>query len=95
MEIGPHSEVKGVGVSLENFKQWLTVSLDIHGYSYPESIIETDQGDLIIDPSFRGKTFLKGLLLLASVLEAWLFKLSYNFIQGGVNCDRQRLVSLY
>ncbi|KAH2247634.1 hypothetical protein KXW26_006740, partial [Aspergillus fumigatus] len=51
--------------------------------------------DLIIDPRFRGKTFLKGLLLPASVLEARPFELSYNFVQGGVNRDRQRLVSRY
>ncbi|KAH2060207.1 hypothetical protein KXX03_006327, partial [Aspergillus fumigatus] len=95
VEVGPDSEGTGGGVSLEKFKQWLTVSLDIRGYSYPESIIETDQGDLIIDPRFRGKTFLKGLLLPASVLEARPFELSYNFVQGGVNRDRQRLVSRY
>jgi hypothetical protein len=95
VEIRPDREGKGVGVSFKNFKQWLTVSLNIHGYSYPESVIETDQGDLIIDPRFRGKTFLKGLLLPASVLEARPFKLGYNFVQGGVNHDRQQLVSQY
>ncbi|KAH3173447.1 hypothetical protein KXV78_000430 [Aspergillus fumigatus] len=95
VEVGPDSEGTGGGVSIEEFRQWLTVSLDIHGHSYPESIIETDQGDLIIDPRFRGKTFLKGLLLPASVLEARPFELSYNFVQGGVNRDRQRLVSRY
>lgn len=95
VEIGPDSGGTGGGVSLEKFKQWLTVSLDIRGYSYPESNIETDQGDLIIDPRFRGKAFLKGLLLPASVLEARPFELSYNFVQGGVNRDRQRLVSRY
>lgn len=89
VEIGPDSGGTGGGVSLEKFKQWLTVSLDIRGYSYPESNIETDQGDLIIDPRFRGKAFLKGLLLPASVLEARPFELSYNFVQGGVNRDRQ------
>ncbi|KAB8252927.1 hypothetical protein BDV35DRAFT_375774 [Aspergillus flavus] len=80
VEIGPDSGGTGGGVSLEKFKQWLTVSLDIRGYSYPESNIETDQGDLIIDPRFR---------------EARPFELSYNFVQGGVNRDRQRLVSRY
>lgn len=80
MEVGLDSEGTGGGVSIEEFRQWLTVSLDIHGHSYPESIIETDQGDLIIDLRFRGKTFLKGLLLPASVLEARLFELSYNFV---------------
>jgi hypothetical protein len=91
--IGPNRKSRSQGVSVEQFKKWLKVSLEIHGFSRPESVIETDHGDLIFDPRFRGKVFLKGLLLPSCLGEARPFRLGYNFLNGGVNRDRQRLVS--
>ncbi|CEL11775.1 hypothetical protein ASPCAL14871 [Aspergillus calidoustus] len=77
------------------FRKWLGVTLEIRGFSYPESIIETDHGGLILDPGFRGKLFLKGLLLPACALETRPFHFGYNFVHGEVNRDRQRLVNPY
>ncbi|GFG16460.1 hypothetical protein IFM61392_09518 [Aspergillus lentulus] len=91
--IGPNRKSRSQGVSVEQFKKWLEVSLEIHGFSRPESVIETDHGDLIFDPRFRGKVFLKGLLLPSCLGEARPFRLGYNFLNGRVNRDRQRLVS--
>ncbi|KAL2783978.1 hypothetical protein BJX66DRAFT_109274 [Aspergillus keveii] len=81
--------------TFEMFRKWLGVTLEIRGFSYPESIIETDHGGLILDPGFRGKLFLKGLLLPACALETRPFQFGYNFVHGEVNRDRQRLVNLY
>ncbi|KAF9888555.1 hypothetical protein FE257_008486 [Aspergillus nanangensis] len=80
-------------VSHEQFRKWLEVSMEIRGYSYPESVIETDCGDLILDPRYRGKMFLKGLLLPSSISEPRELKLGYNFVEGDVNRDRQWLVN--
>jgi hypothetical protein len=91
--IGPNRKSRSQGVSVEQFKKWLEVSLEIHGFSRPESVIETDHGDLIFDPRFRGKVFLKGLLLPSCLGEARPFRLGYNFLNGGVSRDWQRLVS--
>ncbi|KAL4889256.1 hypothetical protein BDV59DRAFT_119937 [Aspergillus ambiguus] len=93
--IGPGHKHKSSsqGVPLEQFKKWLDVSLEIRGYSYPGSIIETDHGDLIMEPRYYGKIFLKGLLLPSSISEPRPFRLGYNFVQGEVNRDRKRLVN--
>ncbi len=93
--IGPLREPVSQGVSLEQFKKWLGVTFEIRGYSYPESVIETNDGSLIMDPRYRGKVFLKGLLLPACALETRSFQFGYNFLHGEVNRDRQRLVSRY
>lgn len=71
--IGPLCEPVGQGVLLEQFKKWLEVTFEICGYSYPESVIETNDGSLIMDPRYRGKVFLKGLLLPACALETRSF----------------------
>lgn len=91
--IGPGERPGNQGVSVEQFKKWLDVSMEIRGFSYPESIIETDYGDLILDFRYRGKVFLKGLLLPSSISEPRAFTVGYNLVQGDVNRDRQRLVN--
>ncbi|EED22713.1 conserved hypothetical protein [Talaromyces stipitatus ATCC 10500] len=80
----------GSRVSLEEFRRWLTVSLDIRGFSYPASIVETDHGNLILDPDYQGKVYLKGLYLPSPSSDARSYKLGYNFADGKVNCDRHR-----
>ena len=90
--IGPERNRKQEKISLELFKKWLGVSLDIRGFSYPSHVIETGAGDIIIDEKFRGKVYLKGILLSGPISETDSFKLGYNFLTGTVNRDRQRLV---
>jgi hypothetical protein len=55
--IGPGRNKAYNKVSLEVFKTLLGVTIDIWGPSYPSGIIETDYGDLILDPKFQGKSF--------------------------------------
>ncbi|KAH8691852.1 hypothetical protein BGW36DRAFT_303752, partial [Talaromyces proteolyticus] len=77
--IGSGDKPLSDGVSLDIFKSWLNVSLDIRGLSYPSAIVETDHGDLILDPKFQA-------------LDVRSYKFGYNFANGKVNRDRQRLV---
>jgi hypothetical protein len=79
-------------ISIEMFQMWLRVSLDIRGFSYPCHIIETNAGDLILDPNFHGQLYLKGMLLPAAFCELKTYRLGYNFPRGKVNRDRQILV---
>jgi hypothetical protein len=88
--IGPERNKKREKISLELFKQWLEISLDIRGISHPSHIIETGVGDIILDEKFRGKVYLKGVLLSGSSPETGSYKLRYNFLTGTVNRDRQR-----
>lgn len=90
--IGPERNRKRDKISLELFKKWLGATLDIRGFSYPSHIIETEAGDIILDASFHGKVFYKGMLLSGPVSETESFRLGYNFSAGTVNRDRQRLV---
>ncbi|KAJ5219075.1 uncharacterized protein N7498_001174 [Penicillium cinerascens] len=90
--IGPERNRKRDKISLELFKKWLGATLDIRGFSYPSHIIETKAGDIILDASFHGKVFYKGMLLSGPVSETESFRLGYNFLAGTVNRDRQRLV---
>ena len=85
-------EKEGNGISLAIFQQWLKVSLDIRGFSYPSHILETDAGDLILDLNYQGKIYLKGMLLPAANSELKPYRLGYNFPRGRVNRDRQILV---
>lgn len=86
----------GVGkqdkIPLAMFHDWLRVSLDIREFSYPSHILETNAGDLILDPSFCGQLYLKGMALPAAVCELKPYRLGYNFPRGKVNRDRQILV---
>ncbi|KAF2792541.1 hypothetical protein K505DRAFT_246469, partial [Melanomma pulvis-pyrius CBS 109.77] len=51
---------KGQKIPLTGFREWLKVTIDIEG---PESVIRTTCGDLIMDPAYRNKLYLRGLLL--------------------------------
>lgn len=80
-------------VSSETFFGWLQVTADIRGLTYPSSIIDTPNGDLLLDPQFQGKLFLHGLLLPMSTSGGKVFKFGYNFALGKFSRDRQRLAA--
>lgn len=50
----------------------------------------TEHGNLILDPEFSGKIFLKGLLLEN---DPERYKYGYNLLQGYVDRDRRRLTN--
>ncbi|KAH8589310.1 hypothetical protein B0O99DRAFT_676727 [Bisporella sp. PMI_857] len=76
----------GNRVQEDQFKAWLTASIDL---VQPSAVIETFYGQIILDPSFRNKIFLKGLLLETSRNHQY----GYNFFEGHVNRDRQRMTN--
>lgn len=75
--IGPGVTNQGRPVSPEEFLGWLQVSLDVRGLSYPSSVVETSEGDLLFDPHLHGRVYAHGVLLPG---ENWppSFKLGYN-----------------
>lgn len=79
---------RGDKVEKEDFLKWIKVSLDL---DRPSKIIHTRHGSLILEDGFRGRIYLKGLLLEGE--SAAPFKFCYNFRTGHVNRDRQRLSS--
>jgi hypothetical protein len=70
----------------------LTVTLDVREFSHPSDVLETETGDLILDPDFHGQVYLKGMLLPYSGSELKQYRFAYNFLHGKVNRDRQILV---
>ncbi|KAJ6126127.1 hypothetical protein N7471_010620 [Penicillium samsonianum] len=80
-------------VSSETFFGWLYVTLDIRGLSYPSSIVETPQGDLLLDSQYHGRLFLHGVLLPISTSGIKHFKFRYNFTLGKFSRDRQKLIA--
>jgi hypothetical protein len=79
---------RGDKIEREDFLKWIKVSLDL---DRPSKIIHTRHGSLILDDEFRGRIYLKSLLLEGE--SATPFRFCYNFYTGQVNRDRQRLSS--
>lgn len=80
-------------VSSGTFFGWLRVTLDIHGLSYPSSIVETSQGDLLLDSQFHGRLFLHVILLSMATSGVKHYKFGYNFALGKFIRDRQEMVA--
>jgi hypothetical protein len=92
VEIRAPKESRKNAVSLAEFRTWLTVTLDIRGFSHPSDVLETEVGDLILDPDFHSRVYLKGMRLPCSGSGLKQYRFAYNFLQGKVNRDRQILV---
>jgi hypothetical protein len=81
----------GKEISEEEFRTWLRVSLDVERPKDPTDIIETPQGDLILDENYAGKMYLKGLLLPSGGSTIKTQHAGYNLLRGQINRDRERL----
>ncbi|KAF4768593.1 hypothetical protein HAV15_002962 [Penicillium sp. str.  len=92
IEIGTMRDRNAQPVPLDVFMKWMETTMDIRGLSYPSHIIETEDGDLILDQRFQGKVYLKGTLLPVSVSRSRTFKFGYNFAKGQFGRDRQSLL---
>lgn len=79
---------KGDRVKTEDFKMWLKVTLDINP---PQKIIHTSQGDLIRDPHYQGRLYLKGLSFPRGGTSSMLYRYGYNFANGKTSRDRTSL----
>jgi hypothetical protein len=90
--IGARRHRRDQPVSLAVFREWMETTLDVRGLSYPSHIIETDDGDLILDHRFHGKVYIKGMILPAPASKSRVFKFGYNFANGLFGRDRQTLL---
>lgn len=73
------------------FRQWLTVALDLDG-THGGSIVQTPQGDLLLEPTHSGRVYLKGLRVAGHGPDGRLYRFGYNFATGSINRDRERLM---
>lgn len=78
---------QGKKITKEDWAKWMGVSVDLER---PSKQIRTKFGNIILDDEFRGKIYLKGLLL-EGVTSEREFRYGYNFMAGEVNRDRERL----
>lgn len=88
VKIGKVHGSQGTKIELTDFKDWLQVSLHL---GRPTKYIETARGALILDPGFRGRIYLKSLLLETNSVKERRF--GYKLFDGKVNRDRQRLTN--
>lgn len=91
--IGPGCGHSACKVTRAEFVRWLGIAFDIQGFSAPSNTVRTVAGDLILDPSFANKIYLKGLLLPTTSSDEEKFHYGYNFHNGRVNRDREQLRS--
>lgn len=87
VKIGRVYNSEGATIGIAEFQDWLKVSIDLDP---PSKVISTEHGQLIMDPAFGGRIYLKGLLVET---EPTKFKYGYNFSHGQINRDRQRLAN--
>ena len=83
---------EGQKIPEEDFLSWLDVTLDINGPNAADRV-QTMHGDIILDQKFSGRIYLKGLLVSERGLDAKTYIFGYNFHQGQINRDRERLRS--
>ncbi|KAH0569248.1 hypothetical protein GP486_000004 [Trichoglossum hirsutum] len=70
------------------FQEWTKLALELDP---PSEMLETRRGSLILDPRFRDKVFLKGILLEEGRFSLTPFQYGYNLSQGRVDRDRKCL----
>jgi hypothetical protein len=81
-------KTKGYPISLSDFRNMLKVTLDI---SPPKKIIRTPTGNLIRDPIYQGKMYLRGLLLPSGGMSGKQYAYGYDFVDGSTTRDRDTL----
>jgi hypothetical protein len=80
-------------VSPKTFLRWLRVTLDIHGLISATSMVQTPQGDLLLDPKCSGKLFLHGVRLAMHPVGGKAFMYGYNLACGKFSRDLKGLIS--
>jgi hypothetical protein len=86
-----YSSRTGGGKSIEFsvFEEWIKVAFALE---HPQAVIKTNHGDLVLDKTFRGRMYLKGLYLGNSHTGKKL-KFCYNLHAGTTTRDRGRLTN--
>jgi len=81
-------EAQGKQLNIVDFKKWIIVTLDINP---PKDIIRTIHGDLIRDPSYQARMYLRGLSLPHGGKQGDQYAYGYNFNVGNTSADRDAL----
>ncbi|KAF4835438.1 putative modification methylase [Colletotrichum siamense] len=76
----------------QQFWDWSLVAIDLHCPS-PEKILRTEHGDLLIGPPFAGRIYLKGLRVPGQGLSSATYSYGYDFANGRINRDRERMMN--
>lgn len=79
---------RGNKIHVDDFRKWLDVTLDINP---PTDIVHTTAGDLILDPAYKNKHYLQGLLLPSGSMSGKPHNYGYNFMKGHTNRDRDAI----
>jgi hypothetical protein len=82
-----HGPQWGERIEKQQFLSWVKVAIDL---DQTTRVFKTVHGTLIQDEIFGNKVYLKGLLL-ETTSSAKRFKFGYDWMEGAVNRDRQRL----
>jgi hypothetical protein len=85
---GRRKNGKGKKVPLVLFREWLKMTIDIDS---PQARTRTPRGDLITDPEYSNKLYLRGLLLPQGSTVGRPLRYGYNFLQGETGRDREGL----
>jgi hypothetical protein len=83
-------KTSGSKIHVDVFKKWLQVTLDIDA---PPNKVTTDIGTLILDPAYKNKFYLQGLLLPSGSMSGREHQYGYNFFEGSTTRDRDSLSS--
>lgn len=87
-------------ISPETFAAWTEAALFLQNPS-PDELVTTASGDLLIGQRFRGRLYLKGLLLSEDTTSRWAsvtnkpLRYGYNFAAGTTNRERQSVAGAY
>jgi hypothetical protein len=81
---------KSKKVPLKDFRNWLKITVDIQP---PKDVISTSEGDLILDPKFKNKIYLHGLVLPEGSRSGKPYRYGYNFVNVKTGRDRRTLAS--
>lgn len=92
VKVGKSRGDQGQRVSEEEFRNWMTVSLELDPPKSAE-FVRTKHGDLILDSQFQGRIYLRGLRVDGHGPDGREYRFGYNFHQGYINRDRERLTN--
>lgn len=88
VKIGRVHGSKAKAIDFTTFRSWIKVSLALDP---PCKIFKTPRANLIMDKSFGGRLYLKGLYI-EGTSHSKQIKFAYDLNEGKVNRDRERLI---
>ncbi|KPI45359.1 uncharacterized protein AB675_2323 [Cyphellophora attinorum] len=76
-------------VTIDDVREWLTVSFDIQALNLTIPPVHTAHGDLVLDDGLSGKLYLKGMHVAANGSRNGGPVFSYNLLNGDIDRDRK------